>query len=340
VLLYNWKPVQRVKLGIPKNIKEGKHKSDNMYSFYSYLRLQFVSPTDKSEKTALVRFSSNPEGFNWAGWNETEEQMEDYSFSTEKIKRYASSSTPSCVPPKPPIQKNKEHIFHDILMLSIRSGLKRVNAFEVISKLKTLAFKGKDKINQSEFLAIITGMSKYKCLPLYCLKSMKQYLISFFKNFDSKGRGEVSYRNIGRGLIVLCDGTIQDKVDSIKLLYEEYGIQEIEQSEIADLCEGVFKLYKIFDPRIFEKVGIVEVAAETTNKCWDELKICNAESVKPWQLKKWIERLNVVYTEEAGSLSKVKQRYQLDKLLKESFERLLRNKNLFNFVKVFKVNKY
>lgn len=322
-------------------LEESKERNAIQY-FSLYCRHYLVSPPERPDKPPLVRFGSKI-GRESFGCNGAEEHAAECSFSCDRLKKCPSSvPSPSYTPFRPAVSNSRSHVLNEILVLSIKSGLKRINAFELISKLKLLAFRGKGRIKMGDFMDIVTSMKPYKYLPAHCLKLMKQHLTSFFKNFDSKStplnekvdRGEVSYRNIGRGLIVLCGGSVEDKTDAVKVLYERYGVQDVEASELADLCEGMFRLYSAFDPKTFAKAALADVAAETATKCCEILQVCGPELIKPWQLRNWVEGKRKERVEDPASLSKVAKRHQIDKSFKESLKRLLRNKELFNFVKV------
>jgi hypothetical protein len=257
------------------------------------------------------------------------------------IRRYSSTvNSPSYIQIKPITQKTQEGVFMELLIISIKSGLARINTYELISKLKYLAYREVYKFTLKEFLAIVTNMSQYSCFPPHHLKIIQQYLTTLFKIFDPKSNspltpidtGEVSYRSIGRGLIILCGGSLQDKLDAIGVLYEEYGIQEIESTEMADLCEGVLKLYQAFDSKSFEGTNAAEISSRTTVKCWEDLGVHTLETICPNQLKLLIEE-SKIETERAG-LSKSTKRTQLYKTFEQSLKKLLHNKDLFKSIEV------
>eukprot|EP00826_Nyctotherus_ovalis_P002423 TRINITY_DN10483_c0_g4_i2.p1 TRINITY_DN10483_c0_g4~~TRINITY_DN10483_c0_g4_i2.p1 ORF type:complete len:141 (-),score=12.57 TRINITY_DN10483_c0_g4_i2:18-440(-) len=121
---------------------------------FLYCRYYFVPPPERPDKPPLIKLASSIE---WQGpaWSGTEEHAVEYSFSSDRLKRYPSSiPSPSYIPLKPAALNSRNHVLNEILMLSIKSGLKRINVFELISKLKLLAFRGKGRIKMGDFMAV------------------------------------------------------------------------------------------------------------------------------------------------------------------------------------------
>jgi len=257
-------------------------------------------------------------------------------------KRYLSiENSPLCIQRKSTIQKMQEEVFMELFVISVKSGLTRVNTYELIYKLKYLAFRGVYKLTLKEFLFIITNMSQYSCFPPDHLKTIQQYLAMIFKIFDPKSNfpitfhidiGEVHYRSIGKGLIVLCGGSLQDKLDAIGLLYEEYAIREIKSTEMADLCEGMLKLYQAFDSKSFEGTSVAEISSKTTTKCWEDLNVHISEAIDPNQLKLFTKESKS--ETESADLNRSIKRAQLHKTLEQSLKKLLQNNNLFKPIEV------
>ena len=140
------------------------------------------------ERSPVIKFTSVPEIRNSSigVWTEGDDHGLDYSFGTERLKRYESSIySPTHLQLKP-AQKNRELILLEIVKLSIKSGLKYINAFEVISKLKLLAHKGITKLKVDVFVELICQMNNYKHFSSHELKTMKQYLNAIYKIFDPK----------------------------------------------------------------------------------------------------------------------------------------------------------
>eukprot|EP00826_Nyctotherus_ovalis_P051544 TRINITY_DN6447_c0_g1_i1.p3 TRINITY_DN6447_c0_g1~~TRINITY_DN6447_c0_g1_i1.p3 ORF type:complete len:130 (+),score=48.36 TRINITY_DN6447_c0_g1_i1:969-1358(+) len=125
-------------------------------------------------------------------------------------------------------------------------------------------------------------------------------------------------------------GSIQDKMDAIGVLYEEYGIQEVESTEVADLCEGMLKLYRVFDQKSFEEASAAEISSKTALKCWERLGIYASESISPNQLI----AEEIKSESDSVHLSKSVKRAQLVETFEHSLKRLLHKKELFAFIKV------
>ena len=143
--------------------------------------------------------------------------------------------------------------------------------------------------------------------------------------------GEVLYENIGRGLIVLCGGSIQDKIESIGVLYEKYGIQDIESSELANLIKGMLKIFHSIDPSIFEKVTLTEASSIVVSRCWNDLNLSSTEAVMLIQLYNWI-----LGKPDRGciSQSKSEKRFKITNSLRQCLGDLLRTDMMVEFINV------
>lgn len=186
-LLYTWQPSSQSKLALPSETE--KLPAGKIKYLISHIRLDFLSSSNIIEKSPVIRFLGIPEGQNspTGGWSEGDDRAMDCSFTTEKLKRYGSSAySPSCVQLRSSSQRNKEGVLDEIVLMSIKSGLKKVNAYEAISRLKFVSERGIRQLTLDQFLKIITDMNAYKYLPSYSLKSIRQYLNILFKIFDAK----------------------------------------------------------------------------------------------------------------------------------------------------------
>lgn len=187
-LLYNWSPTERPRLPVPQEAEEIsfgelREKSISQYS-RPHTRMYFTSAPTRAERVlrfAKDNFQSLPQAA------QSEVDAVDSSFTVERLRRYASSAnSPSCIQIKPTVQKTQEAVFYELFVMSIKSGLMKINVFELISKLKYLAFKGVYKLKLKEFLTLITSMSQYNSFPSHHMKVIKQYLTTIFKIFDPK----------------------------------------------------------------------------------------------------------------------------------------------------------
>lgn len=297
-----------------------------------------MSMKNLTEKIPAKQFAS-VRNFPVCKWSETPDNKFDYTFSNERVRRPESFSySPLQLQLKPTIQNSSEDVFEEIIKFSIRSGLKRINAYEAVSKLKLLAYRGMSKLKLDEFCTFIFQMHQFRYIPSHILKTMKQYLSNIYKIFDSKSIvnifidfGEVSYKKIGQFLIIFCSGSKQDKVEAIGLLYEKYGIKNIESSEMASMFKGVFKIYKNFDPNMFEGQTLTEVSSSIIDKCWNDLMTSTNNPIETFQLYNWIKEENC---ERSITQSKVKIKLNIKKLIDQTLEHFLNNEELPDFINV------
>ena len=165
------------------------------------------------------------------------------------------------------------------------------------------------------------------------------------KMIDSK---EYSYKSLGKGLIVLSGGTVKDKLDAIAILYEKYGVQNIDSSEMANLCEGLFGMYEKFDPKVFQKLGSskAEIASCTATNCWKTLNVIDSAPIAPNRLEKWISNeAEAKESEGEGSeesntsvMTKYAKETEFKECLENALDKLSHNKDLFNVIYVILAN--
>jgi len=268
--------------------------------------------------------------------------LEEISFSTEKIKKHVGYSQ-SVISPGIYAQQNiKENSIREIQLLAIKSGLIKLNCYNIISKFKHLQYSGIKKLKSEEFIEIIQGQFYYKFLPEHILNSTKFQLLKIYSILDTKNLNEVEILEIGKILIILCGGTLRDKLDSIGILYEKYGIQQIDSSEFANLCERFFKLYEKFDSKFFEKINTfpAEIASSTSNKLWSDLNIINSVPISPLNIKNWVKnqrdgeltenlQINIM------NITKKDKENEYKENLVNTLNKLLQNKAFFNIIPVF-----
>ena len=117
------------------------------------------------------------------------EKVDDCTFSTDKLKRYQSPGRSSsyaasqCAP-----TKNPDRYLNDVLMLSRKSFLNKLNAFEIVSKLKNISFKGMQQLTSDQFIEFILGQYFYLNLPAHVLNSVKPYLAQVYAILAPKGK--------------------------------------------------------------------------------------------------------------------------------------------------------
>ena len=131
------------------------------------------------KKRETIKFESN---------SRDEKNYED-TFSTEKLKKCMTSNcySPSFESAKhSSLLVNAEKILLDIHITSFKSGLRYLNVFEVISKLKFLASKGITQITLDLFIEFILKIFQYKQLPSHHVDIMKKYLEILYNIVDTK----------------------------------------------------------------------------------------------------------------------------------------------------------
>ena len=114
------------------------------------------------------------------------DQVEDCTFSTGKLKRFVSDAySPSPIPF--PAQKTTEQVLTEIRLLSTKSGLKKLNAYDTICKLKKMASCGKTTLKLDDLFHLVFSHPALKTASTYSLSLFKPFLQSFFAFFDPQG---------------------------------------------------------------------------------------------------------------------------------------------------------
>jgi len=111
--------------------------------------------------------------------------------------------------------------------------------------------------------------------------------------FDTNGDGEVNISELSAGLLVLCSGTRDDKIETCFGLFDLNGDGVITESEMAKLLASTYKVMYSTRPEIRERMGATtpeELAKATAYECFREADVNNDGHVTLEEFKTWVAK--------------------------------------------------
>ena len=191
----------------------------------------------------------------------------------------------------------------DLLQLkniSQKSGLARINTYQVSRYMKNNTKKFKHGIDKDQWVQLIFRFLTDK-LGLHETKAAATKLERVFNILETTGNiyiyiyiiligsGRLAFNEVTKGVIVLCGGSLAEKLESCFLLFDYNNSNTIDNEELLSMLETIFTLYFWSNKSIEQEYSITpaELAQETAEKCFREFRIRPGGEIRIDQLKSW-----------------------------------------------------
>lgn len=112
---------------------------------------------------------------------------------------------------------------------------------------------------------------------------------ALFRAFDVNGDAIVSYEELLSGILVLCGGTRDDKVQTAFALFDRDGTGSISKAEMEQYLTSVFRILYEVSPAT---AGSIRVSAEqlgqtTASQCFEDIEVNHDGQVTYEAFAKW-----------------------------------------------------
>ncbi|CDW72278.1 ef hand family protein [Stylonychia lemnae] len=180
-----------------------------------------------------------------------------------------------------------------IKLLSIDSGLKRINAFAFAKQIKKQLelYDESDGMSFEEFKSILEPQLRKVAKSTFEKKGFDNILKQIFDIFDDNKNGTVDQKEMSNCMALMCGGTVQDKIHAAFILFDFNGSNTLSYDELITFLGTVFK---IFDCLMSNKQNMYKLTQETADKCFKDLGLVSTQEIQfeiflEWLLKKPIQ---------------------------------------------------
>jgi len=144
-------------------------------------------------------------------------------------------------------------------------------------------------LSRSVFAAVFSGLIRDAGGDA---EGARDVVDALFNIFDTDGNGVVDMKELASGLSVLCAGHRDDKAQAAFALFDENGDGFISVEEMSRYMTSVFKVLYETQPETAQAIGVgpEELAAVTTEQCFDEADLNHDGRLSFEEFKRWYSK--------------------------------------------------